>query len=1152
MGEPANLPSFSKLTDAIARGSGEELREGESEDQFLGRLQHKQTEVHALAATELSSHNPRPTPLHQDLLKFFRDPTYVRVVTTNFDLLFEAAADNLFESRPRVFTAPALPLGSDFDGIVHVHGSLDRENDIVLTDSDFGRAYLIEGWARRFLVDIFRSYTVLFVGYSHNDTVMNYLARALPTETDRFALTPEATVDRWRILGIEPVSYPQASDDDHSCLHDGVKGLANYVSMGILDWQREIAEIARGLPPIDDEASDVLHDALTDPVRVRFFTAAASHVEWIGWLERNHYLDNLFSVRLGHFTERDEILAQWLAETYAHNHAEETFHLLARHGLQMHPDFWFALGRAIGFSKNTLLEPHDLARWVSALLETAPPKPWIGPIKFILPSLGEHCAAAGLTHSLLEIASRLITGHLEIRSSVLPGDDSGQNDESFIFPDVELDLGYHELNEFWRLRLKPILDQVAGALLSIVVNSLDSQHRMLRAWQSADRNFDSVSFGRSAIEPHEQDRYPDATGAVIDIARDCLESLASKNEAEASNWCDRLVRSDVPILRRLALHMLPKREDLTANEKIRWLLSSMGLHDLAAQHETFQVMRTLYPHLNSQTRKAVIDEVLSYMWPITDDEDSEQMAAHHQLSWLQWLQDSDPDCKHANQALQSLQQQVPDFKQQEHPDLPVYTTGPEYYEPQSPWTLSELLSRPPNEWVAELLSFQGEGFFGPSREGLLRVVEEAAIEKFKWGIGLADAFANRGDWDVDLWPPLIRAWSRELDASMHGQALLRLRNVELYTVHARPIADALRVLVKDGGLPYAVQLLAEANELAMALWESLERSELITRERGWLFRAINHPAGVLAEFWLHSLALWQRQQETRPATLGDQYHAALSKIINDTTTIGTLGKTVVASQLGLILASDEEWAKGHLIPLFECEDHDVRQAVWDGFLYGRLDPQVADTMRDSFLSAVSSMTELFSSEGDSRQQFVTSYARMVTYFVDQPLDLWIPKFYHNAEAGDRRRFTWALGSELNRMDDSRQHGWWERWLKQYWGNRLKGIPGTLEANEVEELLGWLPHLDTLFPEAVELAIRMPDGPLERNHVIHEISTSELPSKYPEATAHLLLFVSTMVSPQWMWHGVQEILRELFKSSISDELKTKLQELRAKLGLIEEG
>ena len=105
---------------------------------------------------------------------------------------------------------------------------------MVLTDLDFGRAYLTEGWARRFLADLFRSYTVLFVGYSHNDIVMSYLARALPTETARYALTDKSAVDRWRILGIRPILYPQSSSNDYSSLYDGINGLANYVSRGHL------------------------------------------------------------------------------------------------------------------------------------------------------------------------------------------------------------------------------------------------------------------------------------------------------------------------------------------------------------------------------------------------------------------------------------------------------------------------------------------------------------------------------------------------------------------------------------------------------------------------------------------------------------------------------------------------------------------------------------------------------------------------------------------------------------------------------------------------------------------------------------------------------------------------------------------------------
>jgi len=62
---------------------------------------------------------------------------------------------------------------------------------LVLTDSDFGRAYLTEGWTRRFLQQLFSKYTILFIEYGHNDIVIEYLARGLPPQADhpgRFAL----------------------------------------------------------------------------------------------------------------------------------------------------------------------------------------------------------------------------------------------------------------------------------------------------------------------------------------------------------------------------------------------------------------------------------------------------------------------------------------------------------------------------------------------------------------------------------------------------------------------------------------------------------------------------------------------------------------------------------------------------------------------------------------------------------------------------------------------------------------------------------------------------------------------------------------------------------------------------------------------------
>ena len=299
MGEPACLPDFRSLACKIAKGTGTTLAPAEPVDHFLGKLHQNGTNVHELAAQELSGDDLAPTELHRDLLRLYPNTGSMRIVTTNFDLLFELAAQKLSLIIPDIFRSPALPLGNDFIGLVHVHGAISQPKDMVLTDADFGRAYLTDGWARRFLTRLFQTFTVLFVGYAHNDPVIRYLARALPESQagKRFVLTPQRDDDpeRWQLLGVEPIPYVQASDHDHSTLYREVHRLAKYMSFSILDWQREITEVAAKPPPINEDEIDIIEEALQDPVKTRFFTGAACLPEWIEWLNGHKKLTPLFN-----------------------------------------------------------------------------------------------------------------------------------------------------------------------------------------------------------------------------------------------------------------------------------------------------------------------------------------------------------------------------------------------------------------------------------------------------------------------------------------------------------------------------------------------------------------------------------------------------------------------------------------------------------------------------------------------------------------------------------------------------------------------------------------------------------------------------------------------------------------------------------------
>ena len=1151
MGDPARLPNFKTLAESIVQGTGETLKDKGLEDRLLGRLHHTGVQVHTVAAQKLQTNHrgeiPQPTDLHRDLLRLSSTPESPRLVTTNFDLLFEEAAKGIFDSEPEIFRAPALPLGRDFNGIVHVHGALNRPADMVLTDADFGRAYLTEGWARRFLVELFRSFPVLFVGYSHNDTIMNYLARALPeSETgSRFALTDEAEQERWQILGVEAIAYPKAPGDNHSALTTGIQGLADHATRGILDWQREITVLARKKPPLpNEEETGLIEEALGDATKTRFFTNTASSPEWIAWLDTRGHLDGLFGS--SEFREQDTQLADWLVQQFALDHAGELFLLISRHDMRLHPDFWRELGRTISSPDKTQL-PTALSRWISLLLATVP-----APADYwILCQLGERCAEAGLMDVLVDVFDTMADSRLILRTR--PGwlDDEDEDPYSHIAVEVSPPGGEHSwIEDLWQEGLKPNLDHLAAVLLGHVVERLDTRHRTLSAWQQADRHFNPESLHRHAIEPHKQDRHRESIDVLIDAARDCLEWLASNRPETAAQWCERLVNAEAPLLRRLGAHTLSVRSDLTPNEKVDWLLDHMDLHDHPAHHEMFRIMYHTYPATGTAQRQTVITTISAYRAP--DKESTEIATAYRHFSWFHWLHSADPTCALVKQALDSIWERYPDFEPAEYPDLTWWAGPVKQVVPRRPWSVEELLSRPAAEWLGEFQSFrptEPSDFSGLDRSGLRLAVAEAADQKFTWGLDLADALIDSGEWKNDLWTALLRIWSKaELGDKQRQQALQRLSETELQVAHARPIADFLCRIAESGHSQEVRESLMLVEKLANTLWDHLDRREPGVVGHGWLTRAINHPAGSLTQFWLYSLSLWRNQQSSVPHTLNDEYHAALSKIVRDESDVGRLGRIVLARATGFLLEADENWTKQHLLPLFENRaDLSEYNAVWDGLLYGQVNTRVFEVTEKAFLEAASHMQNALS-EAALLDRFVETYTAAVFFFLEDPLREWIPAFFENPSKKGRRYFAFYIGGHLRAANETQQRDCWERWLDSYWKNRLNGIPKPLDDQEIEVMLDWLPNLGAVFPKAVDVAIRMPKTQTQNSLVVYEIAKSDFSQTHPKAVARLLIHLGACGPLSSFREEAKAVISTLLRSNLSSDLEQGLNELVAENGL----
>ena len=1147
-GVPAKLPLFEELAQAIAYGTGQSLKCDEPVDQFLGRLQRNDVDVSSIAATTLRKNClgqvPEPTHLHRDLLRLYPRSESPLIVTTNFDLLFEKATIDMFDAEPEVYRAPALPLGRKFEGIVHVHGALDHPRDMILTDADFGRAYLTEGWAQRFLVELFGTFTVLFVGYSHRDTIMDYLAKALPVKEEkcRFALTNEIDPGRWRYLGIEPIRYSKLPHDDHGALYDGIRGLADHARRSILDWRREITEIAESPPSLNDQESDLIEDALKDPVKTRFFTAAAVSVEWVTWLEKRDHLAGLFGT--SDLNERDVLLVEWLAEKFARAHSDELFLFIGRRYVKPHPKLWDELCRSVASKDNTPCNPDTLSRWVSLLLATAPAGL---ETEHPLLCLGKCCTKNKLLDRTVDVFDAMAASRLVVKRG-LSWPDSNREEQS---PRVDVELRFlsehSTIKKLWNNDLKPNLDLVADPLLSSVIRHLAEQHRTLGAWQKATRDRNPASFRRSAIEPHEQDEYLQAVDVLINSARDSLEWLASNQPEKAVQWCDRLAGEESPLLRRLAVHTMSIRNDLKSSEKIGWLLAYMDLYDHTAHHELFVFLRKTYPKADQQQRMAVISAVLAYRSPEHKEKDTEAITAYRHFTWLDWLHKSAPDCSLVREALNDVLNCYPEFQPSSRPDLTHWmSSAPGGH--QSPWTVDELLSKSAEEWAGKLSSFQDTGIHEPDRLGLNIAVSEAAKRKFEWGLDLADALAANGTWETDLWNTLIRVWSEsKLDGITVCNVLKRLERNELYERYARPVADFLFSFVRGSDTQLAYKMLPQGNEIATNLRRHLKPEPVAFHFDHWLARARNHTAGILAYFWLHSLDHWRSQQEPRPSALNEVYRNAFSSIVKDETVLGRLGRSVLARHFSFLLGSDDKWTKSNLLPLFsnyaESEDY---MAVWDGFLYGNLSSSSAELMKDALLEAVAQIVNDPLSE--RQNSFIRRYITMLTNFVDDPHIVWIPRFFDHADECARRAFALHIGDRLSKLSRVQKQEWWERWLKLYWTNRLNGVPKALDGGEVESILRWLPNLEAVFAEAVELAVWMPiENAKHDGEVLYRIRKSDLCENHPESVAKLLVYLEHINSEIYARTGERELIGILRNGDIPDRLKLELEELAASRG-----
>lgn len=1155
LGKPSNLPLFDGLAKKLARQASHPFSRRGGLDFFIGQLESlpQGFDAHHHAHALISNPKSRFNPLHAAIVDLAGLGRSFRVVTTNYDDHLASAAVSKSITVPDTWYAPALPLGRDFAGLVHLHGSVRRakEEEMILTDRDFGHAYITDAWATRFLLPMFDRFTVVFVGYSHDDVIMRYLALGLPSSgkalaSKRFAFTSDPANTKWGYLGIRPISYPVVGRDHHA-LVAALTEWASRAKMGQTDHQSRVQAIVGGGTALPLPDRDYLHSRLRTTDGVRDFAMATelltdeAKLEWLKWLEDLPEFKNLFSAQ--EIPAAAANLGNWFAGTFIasttlNRAALQTVHRLGQ-------SMTTSLYQTATWLSNNLSKQDAIAgrRWQALLAtsiygQSAPLR-----TDFLMPFLPD---AMTPSMAVLRAALRPFL-KLERRWFV---DESA---ESTIYPDAKIswNSGDYVLTQHVLLVVQasdPGDRSLGGVLEEAIVAAYD----LLDAYHG-ERGWDPLVHHRSAIEPHPQDELREPLDAVIDGLRE----YGIKAMPVWPDLPDRWWSLDRGLMQRLALHLVAADPARSADDKLSWLLDRTGLYADNLKHETYQVLATAVATASPSIKERVLDAAAAGPDYPEEIPERDRHFAYAKYNLLAWLSLADPDWAEAQTAFDAIQAENPDFEVREHPDFDSWTTSGTWggKPPMEIEELIQALAQSPSTAVDNLLShdYSERQFDQPEWRDALGLVRQAAERRPDLGVLLWDALLGRDDLDekqVELWRAIAEGWGMaDLgDAGLGAVERLTTLLPDKGSAHAvgRFLLDQVRQQIDADESP----VLASMRELARKLWSAQGAGFAHREDSSPLSLAplyLNSWPGSLARYWNSEVDRRWRHSREDWAGLSTEESAALIALLNGNRDALDATQPAIAGELFFYFAADPDFAAAHLLPLF---DDPQRHAFgWHPFLHharwndrilaaglfegmvaelGRLNELPDRTLHRVFLGFITS---------------VASYAGITSTERKRLLDQTVLASSGSHAAG----FAEAVARFL-REDGVDGAEVWRRWLGKHLERRLGGQPRVASAEELARWADVVPFVGEFVPAATTLfrghSIGLGEGFFSR-----EFPDGVLARHGPTLVDFLAERVRSTTGPDCMVsHRVQELVATI-RGAVGDVVAQPLIEAATERGFL---
>lgn len=940
---PSGLPGFKKLVDTVLAGSGLEkdalerrAYKNKEFDRVLGLLEREgrigRERLRAQVVRILSAPASRGLEIHDALLALSRTPRGRRLVTTNFDLRFCEAG----LSSTEVDSGPRLPIPKrhSWESVVHLHGWIaDSANpdELVLTSADFGRAYLADRWATRFVVELFREFTIVFVGYSLEDPVMRYLVDALAAERARGVsfLCPyafvghgkadrESVYDEWKAKGVEPVLFDRRNK--FRLLSESLSAWAEITKDPLRSRRQLLLEKVVALPEASSvervcwslRDSDVARE-LGSATPADGPVEAATLVAWLDEFEKRGLFNAQARPYVSTIARSDQVVEPAAATSVAHSlcwwlarnaHLSEVLSWLVGGRRAIGP----VLGRALGaeLSRDQSGVAGNLRELWAATIQYIPIDPWE------CMTLSRAISAAKSTRER-GIYERALLRALEPRLRPKPRAKTGEGSDPGAYLVVET-----PESRFW----EPFETQ--GAYLEHAETF--TGHLAMTVGLPGEGPWGKVPsyWSRPSIAVHAQNREQGGESRLIDLVRDSYLALAGAQSDRAKSLLQQWALVDHPLFRRLQLHAITEHAESRTSIARRLLLreSASGLWDSELRRETLRFLRLVGPRLPASFRKELLAAV--DRGPAEPSWDTEVVRREISLRRQRLLADGPED-----------REEDPKGNREE---FLVWSEG-------TSWTSLESVAQIEKLSAGEIVRRVGQG-----RATELEMDRLVSADPVKACTVLRLLAADEA-WPTNLWLRVL--WGITANASDRRPGLRRERFLmrlldsapnEVLRSLRHPVSDVLVRLAHSCSSTEEVRYADRWFRLSTVLKD--EASECSADDV--LTRALNDPSGKLAQAALVRLAKHNPRQPAGIPSPVQRYFRELG-----VAKWAHLGRVILMSNVNRLFLIDPDWVRAALVPRLQPRNCEEAVGLWCGFAWSAsIGPSLLSVIKDEFLAAV--------------------------------------------------------------------------------------------------------------------------------------------------------------------------------------------------------